>query len=147
MSDDDDPLRDRATDESDQDDSGRERVSTKAARALSAVASKGREALSTDAEGGGGRAKDTASRVGETLTSSGAKKLYAVVGLTVAAVAAFALVARSRGVLNAVLYSMLFMFAATLFPVLINLLGAGTPNSIGKLHLLFGAVAFDHRGH
>lgn len=78
------------------------------------------------------------------VTSTRAKKLYIAIGLVAGAVLAFNSLLQSRGVVAAVVYSLLFVFCATLFPIAINIAGGATPNSIGKLHLLLGAVAFDH---
>ncbi|MDR9432183.1 MAG: hypothetical protein RI568_16000 [Natronomonas sp.] len=83
-------------------------------------------------------------RVGPILTSSRAKKLYVAVAAIAVAVAVFWYTVQSRGIVAAILYTFLFGFCATLFPIGINLLGGATPNGIGKLHLLLGAVAFNH---
>lgn len=89
-------------------------------------------------------AETTRERLAPLLTSTGAKKCYAVLAVLVASVVGFKLLVDSRGLMAAVLYSILFVFTATLCPILINLLGGASPNSLGKLHLLLGAVAFNH---
>jgi len=147
VSSDDDPLRDRSKDQPDDgDEDGRESIGDKALSVVSVAwgkckvgGQKVRSALSANGSDG-----DAAARVGKTLTTPKAKGVYAAVAIAAVAIAAFAFAVQSRGLFNAIIYTMLFGFAATLFPVGINLFGSATPNSVGKLHLLLGAVAFDH---
>jgi len=131
----DDPLRDRAEDTEEESPSRRERVWNKCIAAGERVT----EALPSQDQ-----TSSAGSRVGETLTSPTAKGIYAGVAFIAVAIGAFWYAVQSRGLFDAIIYTMLFGFAATLFPVMINLLGGSTPNSVGKLHLLLGAVAFDH---
>jgi len=99
--------------------------------------SSGRERLSTHGRRAGSNGIDLA-------TSSRAKKFAAAVAAIAVTVAIFWYTMQSRGVVAALLYTVLFGFCATLFPIGISLFGGATPNSVGKLHLLLGAVAFDH---
>lgn len=138
-----DPLDDRSQDDYQSGEDSEEPVESYdlgGADDGPSVGEKVKAALSSSGDSG----SDAAARVGATLTSTRAKKLYAVVAVLSVAVGLFAWAVATRGVLNAIVYAILFVFAATVFPFGINLLGGATPNSIGKLHLLLGAIAFDH---
>lgn len=127
---DDDPLRDRASNGDEPDPGIGERL---------------RNALpSVDLSGASDSGSRAGARATSTLTSPGAKKLYAALAVLTVTVVAFYYVMQSRGLVAAIVYTMLFGFAATLFPIGIALLGSAVPNSVGKLHMLLGAVAFDH---
>lgn len=80
----------------------------------------------------------------ERLTSDRALKAATWGGVVVAAIAAFWIVVQLRGPFEATIYTFCFVVAAVFFPVLIAILGHGVPNLVGKLHLILGAVAFDH---
>lgn len=156
--DDEDPLDGRA-----RNDQGEERVAdairrgetTRRARARAWVREKldrsGDDGEDGDEDDGPGLTEQVSEagerawdRAGPVLTSGRAKKWYVAVAAVVVAITAFWFVLSSQGAVAAVVYTMAFVGSATLFPIAINLLGAATPNGIGKLHLLLGAVAFDH---
>lgn len=136
---DDDPLRDRAQDGEPEDYQPRDPPADSEDSGQS-LTDRVRAGLSST----GNTGSHAGARVGELLTSPKAKGLYAGVAIIAVAIGAFAFTVQSRGLLDAIIYSFLFVFSAALFPVMINLLGGSTPNSVGKLHLLLGAVAFDH---
>jgi len=80
----------------------------------------------------------------DTATSQQAK-VAATVG------AAFLLVvtvlwwsATSHGPIATMVYAILFVLALGIMPIIIYMLGAATPQFIGKLHFILGSVAFDH---
>lgn len=82
----------------------------------------------------------------DTLTGPAAKKFGISAGVVGAVVLVFLLLVQSRGAVNATVYAFLFIFSAALFPTLIGLFGNAVPlsESIGKLHITLGALAFDH---
>lgn len=89
---------------------------------------------------------DRLDEVKDKLTSKTAKKFSISAGVVGAVAFVFVLLVQSRGVVNAVVYTFLFAFSAALFPTLIGLFGNAVPmaESIGKLHITLGAIAFDH---
>lgn len=78
------------------------------------------------------------------LTGPTAKTVAAVLGIGAVALGLFAWGVATRGPLNTILYAFLFLFALAFFPTAIAILGHGVPNVVGQLHLILGAVAFDH---
>lgn len=89
-------------------------------------------------------AEDLRERATDALTSTGAKKLYAGMLAMIVTVTVLYFTAQSRGIVATILYAFLFVMSAILFPMAIGLFGSAVPNFIGKLHLILGAVAFDH---
>ena len=145
MSDRDDPLDDVVEEHDlgvvDRDEPGR------LARVRAWFSRDGDDESATDgepADDGPGALTRARERIVPVVTSSAAKKFYFAVGVLVVAVGAFWYTLQTTGIVGAILYSFLFIMFATVFPIGINLLGNITPNGIGQLHLLLGAVAFDH---
>lgn len=85
-------------------------------------------------------------RVRAAVTSSRAMAYYTVLMGLIAVSGTLYLSVRFNGVIDTVVYALIFLFCATLFPVGIGLLGSGFPanTSLGRGHIVLGAFAFGH---
>lgn len=86
-------------------------------------------------------------RAADRLTSSAAISIYTGAGVAVAVLGlGFGLVTW-LGIVDAIVYSFLFVAAIVFFPSLITLFGGGTPlgTYVGRLHLILQAFAFNHQ--
>lgn len=98
------------------------------------------------------RVRETIKRVADRLLEGGAsaqsstRVRRAVVAVCILIIA-FSIVlwsVQTRGILNTIWYTFVFLSAAAFFPIIIGLFGHLVFNSVGKLHLILGAVAFNH---
>lgn len=83
-------------------------------------------------------------RLWSALTGEQAKGFVVSVAVFAAAMLLLYLLARSRGIVATIVFVFLFILCFTLLPVAIGLFGSAVPNAVGKLHIVLGAVAFNH---
>lgn len=85
-------------------------------------------------------------RVMAALQSRTARKVGISLGVVGGLLALLGLLVVLYGPVNTIAYVILFLLTATLLPVCIGLFGNAVPGStaIGKLHIILGALAFDH---
>lgn len=84
------------------------------------------------------------SRFSTGRLSEGVKSFLLWLGLSLLGAVLFFFLVWTRGVVEAIVYEFLFFFCIAFFPALIGLLGNAVPNSVGKLHIVLGAFAFNH---
>jgi hypothetical protein len=85
-------------------------------------------------------------RLKARLTSSRAKAFYVSVATFAVAIGALYLSYRAFGLIETIIYAFVFGFTATVVPISIMLMRAGTPFNagIGRFHVVLGAFAFGH---